>query len=136
LNSIDDHREVVVRAQASGSVHGLLLSEGINGEPCPGWRRRFFTAPSLIGLEFTSSYGVRLTEEQERLNREFLSRLHKLRSAGRLKNYAVTLKGVVVKESWPLIFRQSDGGYHGFGMGPYGALAAVFVIKSVLEEGN
>src|ERR1700694_3140463 len=71
LKSTSDHQEVDVRGEISGWRHGYFLSEGIKGDPCPGWRRQFLTGPSALPLEFVSSSGVNVSERQVRLNRDF-----------------------------------------------------------------
>lgn len=136
LNSVGDHHEVVVRAEVFGGIHGLFIREGMNDDPCPGWPLRLFTVPSVIALEFVSSHGVQLTEEQRRLNRDLLTRLHKLRARDELKHYPITLGGVLVRNFWPLIFRRTDGSYRGFGMGPDEAYPVILVIRSIRYEGN
>jgi hypothetical protein len=134
LDSARDHQEVIVRARAFAHYHGSLLTDGFSSDPCPGWRKRFFTAPSWIPLCFDSFLGVQLTGEQQRLNREFFLRLSGLRMGSPSKYSAVTLMGVAVRKPWPLIFRRGDGEYFGNAMGQNGAFPVVFVLSDVLEE--
>jgi hypothetical protein len=134
LNSVGDHHEVIVRGEVYGGIHGLFIKEGVNDDPCPGWPRRMFTLPPEIALEFISSYGVRLTEEQRRLNRNLIKRLYKLRAQGQLKHHPITLGGVLVRNLWPLLFRRSDGSYRGFGMGSDNAYPVILVINSIAVQ--
>jgi hypothetical protein len=136
LNSDGDHREVVVRGKVLGGIHGLFIGEGENDDPCPGWPQRFFTLPSKIGLEFVSSHGVQLTEEQRRLNLDLLTRLHKFRVQGELRHYPITVGGVLVRKFWPLLFRRTDGNYRSFGWGPDEEYPVILVIKSIRYESN
>jgi hypothetical protein len=133
LDAMSDHEELTVRGEIIGeSHHGFFLSEGINGDPCPGWRRRFLTAPSVVGLQFVSSHGVQLTKEQEQSNRTFLERLITL---GQPVKRRVTVTGVAVKNPGSLIFRRADGSYLSTTMDPYW-IPTEFVIKSIREEGG
>jgi len=133
LESARDHQEVVVRARAFAHVHGTILTDAFSNDPCPGWRQHFFTAPSAVPLYFDLFSGVQLTSVQQRLNREFYLRLRSLWGP-HPKYSAVTLVGVVVRKSWPLIIRRFDGEYFGNAMGPQGECPAVFVLKQVLNE--
>jgi hypothetical protein len=120
LDSAADHQEVIARVRISGSYHhGFGLSEGLDGEPCPGWRRRFFTAPSVLLPKVSSGFGVLLTSEEEQMGLGFLFRLRDLsrRSPGALNKLTVTMRGAVVKKSWPWMFRRSDGSYMGNAFG-------------------
>jgi hypothetical protein len=93
-----------------------------------------FTAPSAVPLYYDSYSGVGLTAEQRRLNREFLVRLVALRRGNPSKYSAVTLRGVVIRKSWSLIFRGGDGEYFGNATGQNGASPVVFVLTEVLGE--
>jgi hypothetical protein len=139
LDSSGERQEVTVRGVIIGEPHhGYYLSEeGINnGNPCPGWRQRFFTAPSFAGITIVSSFGVRLSEEQERLNRDFIRRLSELSAKPLLRPYRVTVKGVLARKPWPLTFRRADGTYACIGKGSDNDCVAVFVVRSILVEGN
>jgi hypothetical protein len=139
LDSIGEHEEVVVRGVMIGEPHhGYYLSqEGIsNGNPCPGWRQRFFTAPSFAGIAIVSSFGVKLSEEQERLNRAFVRRLSGVKGEPALRAYKVTVKGVLARKPSPLTFRRADGTYSCIGKGSEGECFALFVVQSIIVEGN
>jgi hypothetical protein len=98
LNSTRENQEIAVRGAIIGEPHhGYALSEGIGNEPCPGWPKRLFTRPSVVGFAIASSFGVHLTAEQERLNRDFVRRLSTLSDGHSLKPYWVTLRGVLVQ---------------------------------------
>lgn len=133
LNSVQDHKDVTVTGILIGeSHHGFSLSGGINGDPCPGWPRRFFTAPSIVGLDFTSAHAVKLTEEQKQLNLSFLDRLWRS-DHGSPVQLPVIVRGVLVKRPWSLIFRRSDGSYISTNFDPYGWLPVTIVIKSISD---
>ena len=134
LDSTSNRLDLVVRGKISGNWrHGFfVLDQGISGEPCPGWMSRFLTGPSFIPLRYTSGFRVELTQEQERLNHDFFRRLVELGSQGRLRPVPVTIAGVLVRNSWSLIFRRADGTYFGSGIdGPY---TAVLVVKSIRAD--
>jgi hypothetical protein len=136
LDSAADHQEVVARVKIAGSHHhGFWLTEGPNVDPCPGWRKRFFTAPSALIPIVSSRFGVHLTPEEERAGRDFLNRLFDLsrRDTRATNDLTVTLKGVFVRKAWPWIFRGRSGDWVGNGFGPSGGCAAVFVIKEILS---
>jgi hypothetical protein len=131
LDSGVDGQEVVLRGVIAGeSHHGFGLSEGIDGDPCPGWRRRFLTTPSFILFDYFSHLGVHLTKEQEQLNLYFLRRLSFLLSPNTSRS-GVKIKGVLVRKPWPLIFRRQDGTYWGNGFGQDGWCPTVLVITSI-----
>ena len=139
LDSIRENEEVVVRGVMIGEPHhGYYLSqEGIsNGSPCPGWRQRFFTAPSFSGIAIVSSFGVKLSEEQERLNRAFIRRLSEVRGEPVLRPYKVTVRGVLARKPSPLTFRRADGTYSCIGKGSEDGCFALFVVQSIIVEGN
>ena len=79
LNSIREHQEVTVRGVITGGYHGYLLRDESGNEPCPGWPKRYFTSPAAVGLEFFSLLGVQLTDDEKRLDFDFLRRLGMLR---------------------------------------------------------
>jgi hypothetical protein len=133
LNSTLDHWETTIRGKISGSSHhGFFLSEGINADPCPGWPRRFFTAPAVIGLYLASALGVEVTEEQKASNIAFLRRLRKEK---RPYEPTFTITGVVVRRPWSPTYRRADGNYMSL-PDEYGWLRAVIVMKSTKEENN
>lgn len=136
LNSVADNQKTVVHGEVIGEPeHGFYLSEGINIDPCPGWRQHILTAPSIVGLEFVSSTGVFLTSDQEQADAAFLSHLRALsRSAPLDRHYTVTLEGVLRRKRGAIIMRRSDGAFVGNGLGPGGNLLAILVITSVRQE--
>jgi hypothetical protein len=134
LDSASDHQEVVARVKISGGYyHGFGLSEGLHGDPCPGWRKRFFTAPSVLMPMFSSCCGVQLSQDESRMVRDFLDRLWDESRNNSTRDLTVTLRGVIVKKAWPWIFRRSDGVYMGNAFGPTGGYPAIFVIKEILS---
>jgi hypothetical protein len=130
-----DH-EVVVRGEIFGTPeHGYFLDQGIGGDPCPGWRKRFFTSSSSTAIAFFSSHGVRLSTEEERLNRELLQRLGRFSDGHVVQRYKVTVSGVLVRRPSPLIFRRTNGGYVCKTFEPTEAECfGVFLLKSIIQE--
>ena len=127
LDSPAGTREVVFRARLGGSyIHGYVLADDLVDDPCPGWPRRFFTAPPWIPLYFSSDLGVHLTKEQERRNLEFFLKLSKLDYRNRVAP-TITISGVLVKQFWPFIFRAKNGEYFGDALGPYHNSLAVWL---------
>jgi hypothetical protein len=128
LDSPAGTREVVLRARLGGSyIHGYALTDNFVEDACPGWRRRFFTAPPWIPLSFSSDLGVHLTKDQERRNFEFFGKLCKL-DTREWVHPTVTITGVLVRQFWPFIFRAKNGEYFGDALDPYSHSLAVFVI--------
>lgn len=137
LNSTREQQEVTVRGEIIGEPHhGYALSEGIGVEPCPGWPKWLFTRPSVVGFAIASSFGIHLTDEQERLNREFVRRLSTLSGGRALKPYWVTLRGALVRRPWLRTFRHADGTYSCFGAGNDGDCFGLFVLRSIVSEGH
>ena len=138
LNSVREHQEVAVRGVITGGHHGYFLSEGIGNEPCPGWPTRYFTSPAGVGLNFFSSLGVQLTEDQKRLNLDFLRRLWTLRgnNHNNLNGYGVTVRGVFAKRPWLRTFRHADGTYSCILAAYDGDCLGVLVVRSIVSEGN
>jgi hypothetical protein len=130
LESPAGQREVVLRARLGGGhYHGWVLVDTFSDDPCPGWRRRFFTAPPWIPLYFSSDLGVQLAKEQERRNFEFLLKLYKLDRPSWVRP-TITIRGVLVKQFWPLIFRAKDGQYIGDALGPHNNAALAVLIMT------
>jgi len=127
LESPAGQHEVVLRARLGGGHYHGWLVDTFSDDPCPGWRRSFFTAPAGIPLYFSSDLGVQLTKEQERRNFEFLLKLYKL-DRPRWVRPTITIRGVLVKQFWPFIFRAKDGEYLGDALGPYHNALAVLVM--------
>jgi hypothetical protein len=135
LSSTRERQEVTVRGVIQGGHHGYFLTEGIGDEPCPGWPKRYFTSPSGVGLAFFSWLGVQLTDDQKRLNLDFLRRLGTLRGE-RTLSYSVTVSGVFAKRPWLRTFRHADGTYSCFAAASDGDCLGVFVVRSIVSEAN
>jgi hypothetical protein len=71
---------------------------------------------------------------QEQLNLDFHRRLCVLAGNHNRVLSEVTIKGVLVKKPWPVIFRRHDGTYQGNGFGEEGAWPA-FLIVTALPSG-
>ena len=136
LSSTRERQEVTVRGVIGGGYHGYFLTDESGDEPCPGWPRRYFTSPASVGLALFSWLGVQLTDDQTRLNLDFLRRLGTLRVGGTLSSYRFTVVGVLAKRPWLRTFRHADGTYSCFGAANDGDCLGVFVIRSVVSEGN
>ncbi len=137
LSSTREKQEITVRGAMIGEPHhGYYLSDGIGDEPCPGWPKWLFTRPSVVGFAIASSFGVHLTDDQERRNREFVRRLSTLSSGHILKPYWVTLRGVLVRRPWLRTFRHADGTYSCIAAGNDSDCLGVFVLRSIVSEGN
>ena len=130
LNSIGDHQPASIRGTLSMTRHGAFLVEGTGTEPCQGWPQRLFTAPSAIPL-FNGSYsGVRVPDGQIQRTLDFFKRLRNFQNAERSPRPVATVSGVLIRKTWLLVFRYPDGTYHGGGVGPDGAYAALLVVTS------
>jgi hypothetical protein len=141
---ISSGQDVVIQALIAGeSHHGYYLIESLSGEACPGWPKRFFTAPPFMGLAFGSFGGVQVSKEQERADMAFLDKLWQLSRAKQFSPFRVLVSGVIVKKSWSMTFRLPipiwSGGdpiYQGNGWGAYGEIPALIVAKSIREDGT
>lgn len=133
LNSPVNRQEVYVRGTLwSATDASGFNEEGLNGEPCPGWRGRYFTWPSPLVFYLGSALGVQLTPAQEQANLEAWKRLNaRYRRDFMLKVPSIVLKGVLVKQTIPLAFRKRDGSYTGWGVPPFGDYFAAFVITEI-----
>jgi hypothetical protein len=134
LSSVGDRQEVTIRGRIAGTWrHGFFgLDEGIHGDPCQGWRARFFTAPSFIPLMYVSALGVQLTNEEERRNFAFVRELFSMSHQTNPNPITVSVSGVVVRKQLPLIFRRVDGSY--FGNGIVGGYPTVLVVRSIWKD--
>jgi hypothetical protein len=130
LNKSADHQRVVIRAKIAIS-HQIYLFEGTGQDPCPGWRKRFFTAPSAIPLLFGSFSGVPVSDEVRRTSTDFVLRLRK---TDRATDHIVTATGVLLRKPWPLSFRAADGTWGGWGSGIDGGSGSILVLTSVPIE--
>jgi hypothetical protein len=136
LSSTRERQEVTVRGVITGGHHGYFLNDGRGDETCPGWPKRFFTSPAAVGLAFFSALGVQLTDDQNRLNLDFLRRFGTLRFEHNLNSYRVTVRGVLAKRPWLRTFRHADGTYSCFLAAYDGDCLGVFVLRSIVSEGN
>lgn len=94
-----------------------------------------FTSPAAVGLECFSLLGVQLTDDQKRLNLDFVRRLRALRG-GQEREHRATIRGVLAKRPWLRTFRHADGTYSCFAAAYDGDCLGVFVLRSVVSEGN
>lgn len=134
LNSAADHQAVVIHAAIASTRHGTYIFEGTGREPCPGWPKRFFTAPSSIPI-FVGPYpGLRVPDHLLRDYRPFGEHLRILQSANLSALHMVTISGVIIRKLGRLSFRSADGSYFGWGEGLDGGSAAMLVMTSVPIE--
>jgi hypothetical protein len=122
LNSAISSEEVIIHGTYNSWMEGAGFSEGLDGEPCPGWRKRFFTAPAFIDA---SRFSERMSLEQKQAYFEILK---KQVSAHGAFTGPLAIKGVLIKKFWLFIFRGRDGVYWGNGFGPYGGYLAELVM--------
>ena len=134
LNSAADRQAIVIHAVIASNRHGTFLVEGTGQDPCPGWRRRFLTAPSAIPLVFGSYSGVHVPDDLSRENMAFILRLKRPAKEDPRTRLVVTARGVLIRKRWPLIFRMADGSYCCWGEGIGGGSASVLVLTSSLVE--
>ncbi len=134
LTSGVDHQVVVIHAAIALYRHGTYIFEGTGQDPCPGWRKQFFTAPASIPLAIASYPGVSVPTNIFRDNADILSRIRNRQQANSIARFMVTVRGVLIRKSLPLIFRRLDGKYVGFAEGIDGTSAALLVATSVLVE--
>jgi len=107
-------RTVVVRGLLGGSDrHGYTIQQGPNRDPCPGWRSRFLTAPSVIPLDL-GVVGTRTIDPG-------VSSCIAASRRGGPTLVTIEVVGTLLERSRsPMIFRRADGSYfslfaHGFG---------------------
>ena len=132
-----DGQRITVQGEILGSArHGFMVGETSSSEPCPGWRQRFLTAPSVIPLNFTGGPGAELTKEQKQFNLDFLARLIALERDKRLTHFRVSASGVIARKSNSFIFRRSDGSYFGNAVGQDGGFLAILLVTSIHEIGK
>jgi hypothetical protein len=134
LNSTADHQAVVIHAAIVTYRHGAYIFEGTGQDPCPGWPKRFFTAPAAIPLFLGPFRGVHLPDGMVQGYLDFSRRLRNLQSSSPSVRHMVTISGVIIRKPWPLIFRNTDGTYGGWGEGIDGSSAAMLVVTSVPLE--
>lgn len=131
LNSAADHQEVVIHAAMVWYRHGTYIFEGTGREPCPGWPKRFFTAPANIPLNLGRYPGLLLNNQLFWDLMDFCHYLGRLHKANPSSRQMVTIRGVIIRKALPLIYRSWDGGYIGWGEGIDGGNAAMLVVTSV-----
>jgi len=130
FNSAVDHQVVTIEARIAFTTHLTYLFEGTGRDPCPGWRKRIFAAPSVIPI----AIGAREIRMPKVLIYEWLELfgIWRMRDrAGPSLKLIGTVRGVIIKKQFPLSFRLSDGEYFGWGEGLDGAYAAVIVPTSL-----
>ena len=134
LNSATEHQHLTVRGEVMGEPHhGYYLGEeGLDGDPCPGWRRRFLTSPSALRLGLFSNFGVQLTQAQADSNLAFLRRLNMV-SRGSVIRCNVTVEGVFARQPSFWMIRRSNGAYQCW-RNDWSCIG-VFVLKSIISEG-
>jgi len=134
LNSAVNHQAVVIHTPMGVTRHGTFLFEGTGQDPCPGWPKRFFTAPSAIPVIIGYYPGIRVSDDLYRDNFDFVQRLRTLEKANPSFRHMVTIRGVLVRKPWLLSFRGRDGSYGGWGEGVNGGAAAVLVVTAPIED--
>ena len=134
LNSAGDHQVVVIHAAIASNRHQTFLFEGTGRDPCPGWRKRFFTAPSAIPIAIGSYPGVHVSDRVFRANLDFVQRLRGLQEANPSARHRATVSGILVRARWFPIFRSANDVYCCWGEGADGGYAAVLVVTSAITE--
>jgi hypothetical protein len=130
LSSIRDREDVTIHAPLLLTRHLTAVAEAFdNSDPCPGWPRRFFTAPSVIPLT-GPLFGVRVSVEVWRKALDFFGCQRMRQRENPSYHPMMTVRGVLLRKTWPLIFRGHDGEYFGWGFGLDGASAALLVLTS------
>lgn len=111
-------KTITVRGLFGGTTfHGHFVAQGSGDDPCPGWRARFLTSPSVILL------GAGPTAADRADVIEKLTPCLDAYREARFTRYRVEIVGVLRRKSrFPLIFRRPDGSYiswysTGFGEG-------------------
>lgn len=133
LNSAVDHQAVVIHANLALTPHLTYVFDGTADEPCPGWRKRFITAPAAIPILIGSYSEVRVPDSLRNDLTNFLLHLRG-RTVNRSGRFMVTISGVLIRKPWLLTFRGATGEYVGWGEGLYGGFAALLVVTSVPIE--
>ena len=136
LNMAADHQSVTIRARIGSTRHEKYLFEGTGQDPCPGWRKRFFTAPAAIPLILGSYSNISVSDSVSRENLSFVERLSEALKSGVMAPRIVTLSGILIRKRWPLIFRSSDGSYCCWGEGIDGGSAAIVVVTTSITENS
>ena len=126
LNSAVNRQVVTIHAILAGGE----LVEGSGQEPCPGWPRHFFTAPSAIPLMTSSYAGVTIPDSLRKTNFNFLVRMWSLQRKNPSSRYWMAVNGVLIRKPWLLSYRGLDGVYVGWGEGLYGGNAALLVVTA------
>ena len=134
LNSASDHQTVSIHAALALTRHQSYVFEGTGRDPCPGWPKRFLTAPAAIPLFLGKYAGVPVSDQLVHDFLDFSQKLRTLESANPSARHMVTITGVLIRKRWPLIFRSGDGTYVGWGEGLDGGSAAILVVTSIPIE--
>ena len=134
LNSAADHQRVLIHAAMGSTQHMTFLYEGTGTDPCPGWRKYLFTAPSTIPLVTTSYSGIHVPSGLFYDYIQFAKRLRDLHRGNPSAQSMVTISGVLIRPRWPLIFMSARGEYFGWGEGLNGGYASILVVTSAPIE--
>jgi len=132
---------VNVRALVVGSrEHGVLLTDTLDSDPCPGWPRRFLIAPHYMGLAICPESCAPTTDEEKSAFQLILG-LMKLAAQRQFQPFFVSVLGTLVRKSLILIFRyprppwgNGEAYYSGYGFGVDGAIPAMIIPKSIRED--
>jgi hypothetical protein len=130
LNSTISREEVVIQGRLTLWQHGMAFFEEPNAAPCPGWRRRFFTAPAAIDITFESIPEARTPIRREEAL-EFLRKISARSVRGTVTIPSLSLRGVLAKKFWPCIFRARGGEWIGQGFGANGAYLAELIVTEI-----
>jgi hypothetical protein len=122
-------KTILVRGLLGGTAqHGYMLYQGLADDPCPGWPRRYFTAPSAILLSFS------LPEDDGAARTSAVLPCVRAYQAKGNKRLAAEIEGTLVKKRWfPIIFRRPDGAYYGLyhsGFGQFGGFPLMLEVRA------
>src|SRR5579863_1830773 len=94
LNSAADHQPVVIRGTFFSFRHGTFISQGTGDDPCPGWPRYLFTAPSMIPIYLYSYSGVSVPDQLRHDMFDFLARFRSAHNGDPYANHVVTIRSM------------------------------------------
>jgi hypothetical protein len=132
LNSAADHQPVVIRGRIVAFHRAAWITQGTGDDPCPGWPRYLFTAPSIIPVCLYSCSGVSVPDPLRRDVFDFLERLVSAWRADPHAKHVVTIRGVFVRNPWPFDFRTREGDW--LELNRYAAVAQLVVTSVPVEE--